>query len=177
MSSKKTVKVYQKTKDIIPLNRYDFNNEYYITDDDKIIDFFKIKCRDLTKTNEADVENDISNLTNFFQTFEDDFKIISINIPTNCKNQINYFNNKIKKCNNIYCKNQLIKKRDELIWIEKNKLDKEFYLMVFADNREKYGMQYQTIMSTLGSNDLLLIINKNQKDEVLMKINNKNLKI
>jgi len=177
MSSKKNDKVYQFTKDIIPINRYDFNNEYYITDEEKIIDFFKIKCRDLTTTNAADVETDNSNLTIFLQKFEDDFKIISINIPTNCKKQINYFNNKIKKCKNLYCKSQLIKKRDEEIWIEKNKLDKEFYLMVFASNRERYGSQYKTIMSTLGVNDLLLKINKNQKDEVLMKINNKNLKI
>jgi len=176
MKSKQKIKIFSKTKSIIPINRYDFNNDYYINDDDSVMDLFKIRCRDLTTTNAADVEMDMMNLTNFFRKYADDLKIISINIPTNCQKQINYLNHKIDACKNEYCKKQLIKKREEAIWVEKNRLDKEFYIMIFAANKDKYRALYESIMATLGSNDLLIKINKNQKDEVLMKMNNKNVK-
>lgn len=175
-SKKKTIKIRSKTKDVIPHNKYDYLNEYYIYDDGTICDIFRIVCRDLATSSAAEIEMDMLSLSNFFAKYEEDIKIISINIPTSCKNQLEYIQHKIDICKNEFHKQQLLKKQKECIWIEKNRMDKEFYIMIFASTKEKYQSNKELLLSTLEVSKMVSLINKSQKDEVLMKMANKNVK-
>lgn len=168
-------KIEKNTLSILPHRRYDYQNECYITVDG-VLDIVQVKCKDFGSQSNSDIERDMIILTEYFRTYYKDFNIISINIPTNCEEQIGFLNYKIEHCTNEYRRNQLIIKKEEQEWLEKNRLNKEFYIMYFADDLEEFKKNRGLIQEKLGSNNLLVPITKKQKDIVFMKMNNKNIK-
>lgn len=159
---------------LLPIVDYDEIHGYYVCKDKSIIDIVQFVCKDLTTTNAQDIETDILHLTRHLRMYEDDVKIISINIPTDCREQIQYLNRKIDRCKNNVKKRFLEKKRDEEVWIEKNRLNKEFYYMIFASNPERYDENMKTLMTTLQQYNLIKVLDREKKDAVLYKLNNKN---
>ena len=65
---------------IIPIRTYDRTNECYVYEDGTILDIVGIRCKDLNIQSSDELERDMLQLTQFFSTFKDDIKIISINI-------------------------------------------------------------------------------------------------
>ena len=161
---------------IIPIRTYDRTNECYVCEDGTILDIVGIRCKDLNIQSSDELEKDMLQLTQFFSTFKDDIKIISINIPTNCEQQIAYTQKKIDNCKNGYRKQQLKIKLQELEWVQKNRLTKEFYIEYYSRDLEEHRKQALLITQSLSSQNLLVKIKKKEKDIVLMKMCNKNIK-
>ena len=67
---------------LIPIRRYDWNNNCYVYANGTVMDLVCIKCKDFNAQSEGDIERDILALTSFFRLYKDEIKIISINIPT-----------------------------------------------------------------------------------------------
>lgn len=178
MKSKKKNKprIQKNVLNVIPIRSYDYDNECYINADKTIIDIICIKCKDFNTQSSTMLERDMVCLTDFFRVYAPDIKIISINIPTNCGEQISYLNYKIAHCQNEYRRQQLEIKKAEQEWIEKNRLNKEFYIMYFANDIEEFRKRKSIITEKLGGNGLLEKISKREKDIVFMKMNNKNIK-
>lgn len=169
-------KISNTIMQLIPIRKYDHLNECYIYENGSIMDLVRIKCKDFGTQSNSDMEMDMLLLTGFFRLYKEDFKLVSINIPTNCEEQLAFINHKLSKCKNEYCRQQLEIKKSEQEWIEKNRLNKEFYIMYFARDLEEFRKQKGLINDQLGSNNLLVPISKKDKDIVLMKMANKNIK-
>lgn len=169
-------KIGKNVLEVLPHRRYDYENECYITADNKVLDIIQVKCKDFTAQSSDEIERDMLILTEYFRLYVPDFNIVAINIPTNCEEQIAFLNYKIEHCTNEYRKNQLLIKKEEQEWIEKNRLNKEFYIMYFGNDMEEYKKNRGLIQEKLGNNNLLVPISKKQKDIVFMKMNNKNVK-
>lgn len=168
--------VRKNTLKLLPHRSYDRENNCYIYNDGSVMDIVGIKCKDLTIQSDDDVERDMLQLSEFFATYKDDMKIISINIATNCEEQIAFLSHKIDICKNEYRKKQLEIKLQEQEWIQKNRMNKEFYIMYFSRDLEEHRKHRLLITDSLGKQNLLNIISKKQKDIVLMKMCNKNIK-
>lgn len=173
---KKSKKISKNTLSIIPIRHYNHAEECYLCKDGLVMDLVRIKCKDFGTQSNSDMEFDMLSLTDFFRCYKDDFKIISINIPTNCEEQISFLNYKISRTKNEYIRIQLEVKKEEQEWIQKNRLNKEFYIMYFARDIEEFKKVKGLINDKLGNNNLLSKITKKDKDIVLMKMNNKNIK-
>lgn len=173
---KKPPVIKKTVSKLIPLKEYDPVHEYYVYKDGSIMNLFQFTCKDLTTTNAQDIEMDILHLTKHFRLYSDDTKIISTNIPVDCKSQIDYHTRKIEQCKNEIQKKLLIKSRNEQVWIEKNRLNKEFFYMVFASSSERYEENLKTLLSTLHQHRLIKLLDPEAKDMVLYKLNNKNLR-
>jgi hypothetical protein len=169
-------KISNTVLDIIPIRYYDHANECFILSDKSVLDIVGIKCKDFNTASDSDIDNDMLALTRFFRTYVDDIKIISINIPTSCEEQIKFVNHKIAKCRNEFRRNQLEIKKAELEWIEKNRLNKEFYIMYQSKDIQDHIKHKDIIIEKLGNGNLLNMINEKEKEVVLMKMNNKNVK-
>ena len=150
-------KVHTNILKLLPQRQYDRANECYIYEDGSVMDIVGIRCKDLN-------------------TQSDDIKIISINIPTNCEKQIAFVSKKIEQCKNEFRKQQLDIKLKELEWVQKNRLTKEFFIEYFSRDLEEHRKQSLSISQSLESRNLLLKISKKEKDIVLMKMNNKNIR-
>lgn len=173
---KRKVKIHKNILELLPEREYDHVNECYVYEDGTLMDIVKIKCKDLTNKSQDDIEKDMYVLTNFFRLYSPDIKLIAINIPTNCSEQIKFLEYKISKCTSEYCRKQLEVKKAEQEWIEKNRLNKEFYIMYFAKDIEEFKKNRDLIYERLKPNNLIENSTKKNKDMVLMKMNNKNVK-
>lgn len=169
-------KVRSNTLKLLPLRQYDRTNECYICEDGTVLDIVGIRCKDLETQSNEDVERDMLELTKFFSTYKDEIKIISINIPTNCEKQIAFITKKIENCKNEFRKQQLEIKLKELEWVQKNRLTKEFFIEYFSRDLEEHRKQSLLILQSLSSQNLLIKISKKEKDIVLMKMCNKNIR-
>ncbi len=161
---------------VIPIRSYDYNNECYVCEDGKIKDIIKIQTKDIVSMSESDIEYDMSILTLFFRVYKDDFKIIGINVPTNCQSQIRYLHKMIDNCTDEFKRMILMEKLAEEEWIEKNRTEKEFEIMYFAKNIEEYLKIKELILNRLVEKKFAFILSKAEKDRILYKINNKNEK-
>lgn len=159
---------------IIPIRDYNENRGYFICRDGTIIDIVQFVCKDLTTTNAQDIELDIMSFTRHLRTYAGDVKIISINIPTDCSSQIAYLTRKIERCKNTIQKSLLEKSLAEEIWIEKNRLNKEFYYMFFSQSPEQYEENLKNILNTLQQIGMVKTLDYEKKVAVLYKLNNKN---
>lgn len=172
----KPPKISKSVINLLPICDYDEDREYYIYKDGTIMNLVQFICKDLTTTNVQDIEMDILQLTKHLRLYSDDAKIISINIPVDCKTQIDYLAFKIEHCRNEIQKRFLQKSMEEQIWLQKNRLNKEFYYMFFASNPDKYEENYKALMDTLYQAKLITLMSKEKKDTVLYKLCNKNLR-
>lgn len=173
---KKPPKIKKSILSIIPNFKYNEDRGYYECNDGRIIDIIQFVCKDLTTTNAQDIEFDILALTKHLRTYSKDVKIISINIPTDCSTQIAYLTRKMERCKNTIQKKLLEKKLKEEIWIEKNRLNKEFYYMYFSKSPDQYEENLKSILNSLQQSGIVKKIDKSKKDAVFYKLNNKNRK-
>lgn len=159
---------------VLPHATYNEERGYYKCRDGTIIDIVQFVCKDLTTTNAQDIEFDIVVFTKHLRTYAGDTKIISINIPTDCSKQIAYFTRKIERCKNTIQKRILEKKLNEQIWIEKNRLNKEFYYMFFSNSPEQHEENLKSILNALQQCGIVKTMDRTKKDAVFYKLNNKN---
>lgn len=176
LKKEKPPKISKSTLQILSIRDYNEDREYYIMEDGTIMNIVQFICKDLTTTNVQDIEMDILQLTKHLRLYYDDVKIISINIPVDCKTQIDYLTFKIEHCRNEIQKRFLQRSLEEQIWLQKNRLNKEFYYMIFAGSPEKYEENHKTLMDTLYQSKLICLLDKEKKDTVLYKMCNKNLR-
>lgn len=161
---------------LLPVRRYDYENECYIRADGTIEDLVCIKSKSLDTQSQMELDRDILLITKYFRLYKDDIKIIAINIPINCSEQVRFLNHKINNCTDYYRKKQLEIKKAEMEWLEKNRLNKEFYIKFFSRDLEEHRKHKEIINENLGAGNMLVSIEKRQKDIVLMKMNNKNIR-
>lgn len=172
--SKSIPQVSKTVLNILPIVDYNSDRGYYVCKDGSIVDLVQFVCKDLTTTNAQDIELDIISLTKHFRTYAGDAKIISINIPTDCSSQIAYLTRKIERCKNTIQKKLLEKKLKEEIWIEKNRLNKEFYYMFFSQSPEQHEENLKNILNSMYQTGLIRTLDHDKKEAVFYKMNNKN---
>lgn len=159
---------------LLPIIRYDDNNNCFEMKNGKYMDLIGITTKDLEALSYDEMEWDILSFARFYKTFGSDVKIIGMNFPTNTKPQQQYVIHKLKTTKNEIYKHFLSEKLSELEWIEKNRTDREYYLMFFSDSPLKHKDNINILQKSLGANGLVFFMNKEKKIQILFKLNNKN---
>lgn len=172
---KEDKKVLLTTKELLPFIDAD--------DDDSIItkmghiDIFQIDSKDIYSLNEIERKMHIYSFVSFLRGYVYDFKLISMKFPVNTLKQQRFLEKKLKECDNEIYANFLKEKLDQLIFLEENRQNKEFYIMIFikdTDNKEEVKgllLRNQNIAIQLKSLDI------EKKLKILFKLNNPNTKL
>ena len=81
----------------------------------------------------------------------------------------------IKSTKNTIFKEQLQKKLDELVWLEKHNTTREYYYMIFSETEEGLEKNIRTMFSVLGRGrgGLVEKISYEKKKEILFRVLNK----
>lgn len=152
-------------------------------DDDSIItkmghiDIFQIDSKDIYSLNEIERKMHIYSFVSFLRGYVYDFKLISMKFPVNTLKQQRFLEKKLKECDNEIYANFLKEKLDQLIFLEENRQNKEFYIMIFikdTDNKEEVKgllLRNQNIAIQLKPLDI------EKKLKILFKLNNPNTKL
>lgn len=163
----------KKILELIPIKEY--REKFFILKDESLMDFMQIKTKNLASAKEDEVEYDILKFARLYKTYDDSLKIIGLNFPTDTKKQQQYLRHKINNTESPEHILFLEHKLNELEWLEKNRTDREYYLMFFAPDELKFRDNRNIIQNSL--KDLVEIIPLEKKLQVLFKINNKNTAI
>ena len=165
----------ESIEEVIPVIKYDdVVQAFQLKTEDHYMDIVQIKSKDLIDTNSYEKAEMNAQWEKFYRTSGADVKIVALNFPTNTIQQQKYFQHKIDNCKNPTLKTFLSNKLTELIYTERTLTEREFYLIFFADNKEKLDDIRRTIYGTLHGKDLVETISKRKKALVLYKFNNPN---
>ena len=145
----------------------DYNEEYscFQLKNGEYLDMQKIVSGDIFNVSEDDINYMIYSYSKFYKTYGSDIKLVSINLPTDTRAQQEYTKHKMQTTDNEVFKQELQVKLDELEYIEKNSMDRLFYLFYFADTPEKIQEYRTDIQQTLGKVGLAELIDKKEKEK------------
>lgn len=160
---------------LIPIEQYDEElNVFLMRNGEKYMDIIQIVSIDLMNKSDQEVEYLNLRWAKFYKTCAVDLKIISLNFPTNTGKQQKYIKYKLKNTKNPIYRYFLENKLEELISIEKNRSDREYYLMYFANSDEQLKDIRDIISSSLINYGLAERMTKDKKIQIIYKFNNPN---
>lgn len=173
-SSKKS-HVSNTVKSVLEIAYYDDDTSCFVMDDGNFMDLIQINTKDLVSSADDEVEYDIMKFTKLYKMYADDLKITVMNFPCKTSVQQEYITHKIKTTSNEIYKKFLQRQLDELVWIEKNDMMREYYFMIFGKKKAKLISNRNLIFNVLGSGrkNLSQKISKDKKILICERLNNK----
>lgn len=175
ISEKQPVMVRKSTRELIEIIGYDSFHNCYVCKDNSLIDFVQIVAKDLINAADDDVNYDCMKFAKFYKLYAPDLKIVAINFPVDTSAQQEYFRYKIKAAKNPAFKKILSRRLKELEWLAKNNTAREYFYMMFLKDHDELDKCREIMNNTLkaGMNGLIQFIDKEKKDQILFRMNNK----
>lgn len=172
IKKKKTSQEEKTTANIIPIK--DIYDGAFVYKDNSLMDIFQVTCKDLIASSEDEVLNDIFSLQKFNKIYGDNYKIVGINFATDTKSQQIYYQHLLSSTNVPKQLREILnEKLGELIKIEKERTDREYYIMIFGKDPENLNTNRGIIYSSLGDSGLISKMPLEKKIHILFKIANK----
>lgn len=175
VKKKKTPQINFTNKKIMEQAYYDDDLNCFVMNDGSFMDLIQVNTKDIVSSADYEVEYDIMKFAKLYKMYADDLKICVMNFPCKTSIQQEYLRHKIKNTHNEIYKRFLQRKLDELMWIEKNDVMREYYYMIFAKKKIQLRSNRELIVNTLGNdrNGLVTLISKEKKIRICERLNNK----
>lgn len=112
----------------------------------------------------------------FYKTYAPDIKIVSLNFPLNTNLQKKILSKRLEKSIDEVRRKWLRREIEELEILEKNITRREYYLFIFADNKDEFIKNKTDVTKSIGIGKSKLIdeIDKRKKVQILRKLCNMN---
>ena len=174
-NKKEKIHITDTVKDVIDVYFYDDKLKCFIMKDKSYMDIIQINTKDLVSASEDDIEYDIMRYIKLYKMYADDMKIVAMNFPCRTGKQQEYFRRKLQNTSNEIYKRFLQRNLDELVWIEKNDMVREYYYMIFGKKDTDIKKNRDLMFNVLGKgrSELLSEMDKNKKIQILERMNNK----
>ncbi|MGX4601685.1 immunoglobulin-like domain-containing protein [Faecalimicrobium sp. JNUCC 81] len=168
-------KVDKDTFDLLPF--LDVAEDETFRTQNGYIDVFQLGTKDLNSLNNDDAQRHMMEFGNFFRSYIDDIKIISMTFPVNTQVQQEHLLKTIDNTDNPIYIQFLNKRLDELIALEEKRKNKEFYLMVFYEDEKTKKERESQLLRLTSSAINLKSLDLDKKLKILFKLNNQNSKV
>lgn len=136
------------------------------------LDILRVICSDFQSIREADLEYENLRMEQFYSCYPGDIKLVCVSMPEHCGEQIRYVQHKIDTCDHPIKKKELVTRRRELEWLEKNRQRKEYYLFLYAESPEQLADARGGAIARLLDARMVLTISAQEKMQVLEKMMN-----
>lgn len=159
---------------ILPIRNYNEEQKCFELTEG-YMDILKLRTDDLNHMTEDEVEYNVMLYAKLYKTFSDDMKIICMNLPCNVNSQLQYFQGVLEKTRNPGYQIFIKRKINELIYLKKNKTNRDFYVEFFCKTVQELEKAKMRILQTLfnGKESLAVELTFDEKIQVLEKISNK----
>lgn len=144
-------------------------NGYFKLKDGSSLDILELRCKDLERVSDDELELDIMYFSKLYKTCPADLKIVSLNFPTDTIPQQRYFRRKLESTKNHVFRSHLGQCLQEAEWIQKHRTKREYYLFVFSEDEERHNDYISLITKSLGTNTLAYEMPLEKKKQVLYK--------
>lgn len=164
-----------KILSVFPIRDYLTQENYFITNQNTILNLFQIQGRCYYDASDEEIENLVYSNAKFLQKYSDDFKIISMNYPTNTRQQQDFLSYMMQREDLQKFSDMLQKKLESLQALEQNTTDRQAFVMVFAKDKG----HYQELLRLLYGNPYFVIqtISREKKENIIFQLNNMNKRI
>ncbi|HEK5054504.1 TPA: hypothetical protein SOL97_003295 [Clostridioides difficile] len=162
--------------DLIPILDMNVESESIITNYG-CMDIFQISSKDIYSLNEDESNAHIANFARFLRTYQAPVKFVIMNFPIETTTQQEFLIKQIKKCENETYEILLREKLGQLMYLERDKTNKEFFMFIYAENeKQRYEKEHMILRI---SNKFLEFkkISPEKKKKILFKLGNQNTKI
>lgn len=181
MKNRKESSIPSTTKEVLPfkqykeqLHCYEMKSAIY-----PYVELLKIIPRDRTAMSKEDADYECFMWQRFYLTYTDDIKLIASNFSVDTTKQCEYYLKKIGKTKNPVFKKHLARELSIFQNIAIKKKNREFVMMVFAENEKKMNENLSAIDNYLGigENGRILYMSRSDKDNFWHLYSNKSLMI
>ena len=167
--------VLKSTKDL--LGFVDVDDDDTIIMSNGYLDLFQVDSKDIYSLTEDETRLHIYNFIAFLRSYPYDFKIISMKFPVNTSVQQEFIKRKLKECDNQLYYNSLVEELEQLVYLEETRQNREFYIMIFAKNKEEKENIKRTLFWNQNIAVQLIPLSLEKKLKILFKMNNPNTKL
>ena len=173
---KKKAEIIQNTLKVLKIRQYDEDVDGFINEDGSYFDLFEIRPKDRGNQQDDEISYDIVRMGRFYKTYAPDIKIVSLNFPLNTNLQKKILSKRLEKSIDEVRRKWLRREIEELEILEKNITRREYYLFIFADNKDEFIKNKTDVTKNIGIGKSKLIdeIDKRKKVQILRKLCNMN---
>lgn len=158
---------------------------YPITDEEEeffkttygYMNIYQIQSKEVYSLNETEQKKHICDFASFLRLYVDDIKIICMQFPVNTYLQQENIRKKLAKTSNEKHKYFLNKRLNELIFLEKHRYNKEFFIKIFAKDLKDIQEKNQLLFRLSNESIQISNIDYDKKIKIEFKLSNQNSKI
>lgn len=174
---KRRERVKASIADIIPIRDMTEEGSFELQDNQGYMDVMQLQSKDIYSPSTQETEFDIMMMAKFFQSYAHDIKIMSMNFPVNMKKQLDAINYKIAQNKDPLYEQFLLKKREELQFLETHRTNREFYLYIYAASLKQLSEYRQNCRRYLSRVAPLIELSDEKKLDLIYKLHNQNSKL
>ncbi|MEC3885492.1 hypothetical protein VKA52_17370 [Halobacillus sp. HZG1] len=163
--------------EILPIQDMTEEGSFQLKGDTGYMDVMQLQSKDIYSPSTQETEYDIMKMAKFFQSYAPDIKIVSMNFPVNMKKQLDAINYKIAQNKAPLYERFLIRKREELHFLETYRTNREFYLYIYATSLKQLAEYRNNCRRYLGRVAPVIELTDEKKLDLLYKLNNQNSKL
>ncbi|MBM7554823.1 hypothetical protein [Thalassobacillus pellis] len=163
--------------DLIPIRNMTDEGSFELKNNQGYMDVMQLQSKDIYSPSTQETEYDIMMMAKFFQSYAHDIKIVSMNFPVDMQRQLNAINYKITQNKTPLYEKFLLKKRDELQFLETHRTNREFYLYIYAASLKQLAEYRQNCQRYLGRVAPLINLPEEKKLDLVHKLHNQNTKL
>ncbi|MGR9047576.1 hypothetical protein ACQ4XT_02835 [Halobacillus faecis] len=163
--------------EILPIQDMTEEGSFQLKGDGGYMDVMQLQSKDIYSPSTQETEYDIMKMAKFFQSYAPDIKIVSMNFPVNMKKQLDAINYKIAQNKAPLYERFLIRKREELHFLETYRTNREFYLYIYATSLKQLAEYRNNCRRYLGRVAPVIELTDEKKLDLLYKLYNQNFKL
>lgn len=141
------------------------------------MDIMQINTKDLYSMNDEDLQFMLLSQARFYRSYFEPFKVVALNFPTNTEKQKSYWTIKKEQTNDPLRLKFIERKLFELEYLEKERTNREFFLFLYADNRQHINDLKKQLIRGMQQTFPLKELSVEKKKDVLFVLNNQNSKL
>ncbi|ELK46176.1 hypothetical protein [Halobacillus sp. BAB-2008] len=163
--------------EILPIQDMTEEGSFHLQGEMGYMDVMQLQSKDIYSPSTQETEYDIMKMAKFFQSYAPDIKIVSMNFPVNMKKQLDAINYKIAQNKAPLYERFLIRKREELQFLEAYRTNREFYLFIYATSLKQLAEYRNNCRRYLGRVAPIMELTDEKKLDLLYKFYNQNSKL
>lgn len=164
----------KQTSTILPFMQI---HDDYILLKEGVMDVFQVQTKNIHALNDVDLNYLLLNRAQFLRSYFRSFKEVILNFPTNTEVQRAYWLKKKQQANNTSRLKYIEQKLFEFEFLESERYNREFFMFVYADDKEELADRKQDCKQGMQSSFPLQEITKDKKEQILFLLNNQNTQL
>lgn len=142
-----------------------------------VMDIFQVQTKNIYALNDVDLNYLLLNRAQFLRSYFRSFKEVILNFPTNTEVQRAYWLKKKQQAKNASRLKYIEQKLFEFEFLESERYNREFFMFVYADDKEALANRKQDCKQGMQNSFPLQEITRNKKEQILFLLNNQNTQL